>query len=140
MIAVWQGHGIKKEKRLIFFAAHPLQDILLNQVLCIRFAAIFCVLRELDALVIIKQMCREIRVRMALAVVAEKVIKALLERITTRIKHAHAPLADRRRGVALGFENFSHRNDLLRKRILPRALGDFPVAPHRSMSAMQARH
>lgn len=73
----------------------------------------------------------------ALTIVTEKVIEALLQRTAAGIKHAHAPFPHHSRSVALRFENFRHRDGFLRKWILTLSLRDFPISAHRRMSAVQ---
>ena len=67
---------------MILFGTHPLQDIILNQLLRICFATIVRIACKLDALIFAIKIGGKIRMGVALAVVSEKVIEALFQGIT----------------------------------------------------------
>ncbi len=64
------------------------------------------VARQVDTPVVVVEIGGEVAVGVALAVVAEEVVEAVLERAAGGVEHAHAPLADDGGGVAGGLEEF----------------------------------
>ena len=77
--------------------------------------------------------------RVALAVVAEEVVEAVLQRAARGVEHPHAPLAHAGGGVAVILEDLGHGDRAGRQREL--ALGlDLAVGAHRAVPAVLAEH
>ena len=141
MPTVWQGNCVEQEERLFVIGSQPIDHILLNQVLgigCTDFLAIIA--RKFKSLVIAVEVRGEIGMRVTLAVVTKKVIKALLKRTASGVEHPHAPLAHTGCRVALFLENLCYRHGFCRQRQLPLAVSYLPVSPHWTMTTMQASH
>ena len=77
--------------------------------------------------------------RVALAVVAEEVVEAVLQRAARGVEHAHAPLAHAGGGVTVFLEDLRHRDGAGRQREL--ALGlDLPVGTNGAVAGVLAEH
>jgi hypothetical protein len=101
VITVGQGDRVEEEERLFLLGADPLEDIGLDDVLRVdRADAVAGVAGEVELHAIAVKEFREIRMRVALAVVADLVIEALFQRAAGGVEHPHAPLAGDGGGVA----------------------------------------
>ena len=128
----------RRGRTAVFLRAQPLQDVGLDQVLRVDRAVLAGIAGQIDA----RRRGRkrwEIRVGMALAVVAELVVEPVPERTARRVEHPHPPLAHHGGGVARAQQHLRHRDRSGRQRQL--ALGlNFPVAAHRRVAGVQAGH
>jgi len=137
---VRQRDGVEQEERVILVGSHPAQRLVGNQVLSVGLAHAFPVVAgQLETLIVAVQVRRKVAVRVSLAVVAEEVIEADLQRAAAGVKHAHAPLADTGRGIALIFQQAGHGQRPGGQRHL--ALGlDLAVGPDWTVARVQAGH
>ena len=140
MRTVRQRDRIEKEERLVLLRAHPALDVLLDEFLRVSLAdALAGVAREFEPLVVAVEIGREVAVGVALAVVAEEVVEAVLQRAAGGVEHAHAPFAHAGGGVAVILKDLGHRDGAGRQREL--ALGlDLAIGAHRAVAAVLADH
>ena len=97
------------------------------------------VARQVEARAVAVEKFREIAMRVALAIVAELVVEAFFQRAAGCFEHPHAPLAHDGGGVAGGLQELRDGDGVGRQREL--ALdGDFPVAAHGGVAAVETGH
>jgi len=96
--AVRQGDGMEEEERPVLVGADPLERLAADQVLGVDgpLAARPCCrrCRQVDPPVVVVEICGEIAVRMALAIVTEEMIEAVLERlpVVSNMPMPHLPM------------------------------------------------
>ena len=131
--AMRQGDRVKKEEGAPCMLPHPVARVPADQVHGIGFAV------QLDMLVVIPEIRREVAVCVTLAVVTIEVVEAELQRTARRIEHAHAPLAGAGRGITGSLEKLRHCHRSLRQRHLTFRF-DLAICPDRAVPHVQAGH
>ena len=119
MPPVRQGDRVEEEERLAGMVLEPADHVLLDEILGIGLPhSLAVVAREQEGLVAIVEVGGKVRVREALAVVAEEMVDSLLERAAGRIEKTHAPLAEGRGSVAGRLGDLGDGDRLRRQRQL----------------------
>src|SRR5690606_27064464 len=113
------------------------QRLLLDYLGCIHGFMAQVIAIEYDFLGIVPQMGGVVPVRLALAVIAKKNVKALFVRRTAGAYHAQSPFAERARAVPCRLQQLCKRLYGVGKRVLPFRL-DFFIAAYIGMSGVLA--
>ena len=134
---MWQCDRVKHHKRSVGVAFQPLDHVLLDQLLGVGFTdPLTVVARQKERFVVVVEISREIRVGVALAVVAKKVVDPLFEWAAARVKKPHAPLPESGGGISCRLRDFRNGDGLRWDRQLSFGC-DFPVATDRTMAGVQ---